>query len=93
MALTSSTSSTKFIKVNLTVKRIWQCLQSAALGIIEVNFILLSFARLFARHIVDECYDLDKMLGSLSYYFDYDAFARDLFMCDYHFDNGHVFQR
>lgn len=47
----------------------------------------------FARHIVDECYDLDKMLGSLSYYFDYDAFARDLFICDYFFDNGYVFQR
>ena len=47
----------------------------------------------FARHIVDECYDLDKMLGSLSYYFDYDAFARDLFICDYSFDNGYVFRR
>jgi antirestriction protein len=47
----------------------------------------------FARHIVDECYDLDKMLGNLSYYFDYDAFARDLFMCDYFYDNGYVFRR
>ena len=47
----------------------------------------------FARYIVEECYDLDKMLDNLSYYFDYDAFARDLFICDYFFDNGYVFQR
>ena len=38
-----------------------------------------------AREIVNDCYDLDKMMGNLSYYFDYEAFARDLFMCDYHF--------
>ena len=47
----------------------------------------------FARHIVDECYDLDKMVGSLSSYFDYSSFADDLFMCDYFFDNGYVFRR
>ena len=47
----------------------------------------------FARHIVDECYDLDKMLGSLSSYFDYSSFADDLFMCDYHFEDGYVFRR
>lgn len=47
----------------------------------------------FARHIVDECYDLDKMLGNLASYFDYDAFARDLFISDYYFDNGYVFRR
>jgi antirestriction protein len=47
----------------------------------------------FARHIVEECYDLDKMLGSLSSYFDYSSFADDLFMCDYFFDNGYVFRR
>ena len=36
----------------------------------------------------------DEMsIGSLSYYFDYDAFARDLFMCDYFYDNGYVFRR
>ena len=39
----------------------------------------------FAREIVNDCYDLEKMMGNLSYYFDYDALARDLFMCDYHF--------
>ena len=39
----------------------------------------------FAREIVSDCYDLDKMMGNLAYYFDYEAFARDLFMGDYHF--------
>ena len=47
----------------------------------------------FARHIVDECYDIEKTMGNLSYYFDYDAYARDLFMCDFFFDNGYVFRR
>jgi antirestriction protein len=37
----------------------------------------------FARDLVDQCYDLDKMMGSLASYFDYEAFARDLFMGDY----------
>ena len=39
----------------------------------------------FAREIVSECYDLDKMMGNLACYFDYDALARDLFISDYHF--------
>lgn len=39
----------------------------------------------FAREIVSDCYDLENMMGSLADYFDYDAFARDLFMGDYHF--------
>ena len=59
----------------------------------EVNQSKFDSEEDFARHIVDECFDLDKMLGSLSYYFDYDAFARDLFICDYFYDNGYVFQR
>ena len=46
----------------------------------------------FAREIVDECYDLEKLMGHLANYFDYEAYARDLFMCNYHFDNGYVFQ-
>ena len=29
----------------------------------------------------------------LAGYFDYAAFARDLFMCDYYMDNGYVFRR
>ncbi len=46
----------------------------------------------FARNIVEECYDLEKTMGNLSCYFDYDAFARDLFMCDYYMgSNGYVF--
>ena len=45
----------------------------------------------FAREIANDCYNLEK-LGNLAYYFDYEAYARDLFMCDYHFDNGYVFQ-
>ncbi len=47
----------------------------------------------FAEHIVDECYNLDKMMGSLASYFDYEAYARDLFIDDYYFTNGYVFRR
>ena len=39
----------------------------------------------FAIEIVNDCYDIEKMMGNLANYFDYEAFARDLFMCDYHF--------
>ena len=39
----------------------------------------------FAREIVSDCYDLDKMMGNLACYFDYEALARDLFISDYHF--------
>lgn len=39
----------------------------------------------FAREIVNGCYDLEKMMGDLSYYFDYEALARDLFLSDYYF--------
>ena len=47
----------------------------------------------FAEHIVDECYDIEKCMGSLSSYFDYEAFARDLFMCDYEMgNNNYVFR-
>ncbi|CAN5279721.1 antirestriction protein ArdA [soil metagenome] len=38
---------------------------------------------IFAHELVDDCYDLEKCMGSLSNYFDYGAFARDLFMGDY----------
>ena len=34
----------------------------------------------FAQHIVEECYNLDKMMGSLANYFDYGAFGRELFI-------------
>ena len=47
----------------------------------------------FARETVNECYDLENMMGSLADYFDYEAFARDLFMCDYYFgSHGTVFR-
>lgn len=39
----------------------------------------------FAREIVNDCYDLEKMMGDLACYFDYEALARDLFINDYHF--------
>lgn len=46
----------------------------------------------FARHIVEECYDLDRIMGNLSNY--YEAFGRDLFMYDYEFgSHGNVFHR
>ena len=47
----------------------------------------------FAQHIIEDCYDLDSLMGNLAGYFDYVAFARDLFMCDYYMDNGYVFRR
>lgn len=47
----------------------------------------------FAQHIVSECYDIERTMGSLASYFDYEAFARDLFMSDYEMgDNNHVFR-
>ena len=38
---------------------------------------------------VEECYDLPEFAKS---YFDYEKFARDLFMCDYWMDEGFVFR-
>lgn len=37
----------------------------------------------FARHIVEECYDLERSMGDLARYFDYEAFGRELFMYNY----------
>jgi antirestriction protein len=34
----------------------------------------------YARELIDECYDLEKMMGNLAYYFDYEAYTRDLEM-------------
>ncbi len=48
----------------------------------------------FARHIVEECWDIERTMGDLSRYFDYEAFGRDLFMWDYNMGaNNHVFRR
>lgn len=44
----------------------------------------------FAYQMVEECYDLPDFAKT---YFDYEKFARDLFMCDYYFENGFVFKR
>ena len=47
----------------------------------------------FAEQLVNDCYNIDNMMGSLSSYFDYKAFARDLFMTDYTMgEHGHVFR-
>ena len=47
----------------------------------------------FAEEIVSDCYDLEKTMGDLACYFDYEKFARDLFMCDYYFGgHGTVFR-
>ena len=47
----------------------------------------------FAREIVNDCYDIENMMGDLACYFDYEKFARDLFMCDYYFgSHGTVFR-
>lgn len=44
----------------------------------------------YARQYIADCYDLDRLMGRLSNYFDYEAFARELFMYDMYYDNGHV---
>ena len=47
----------------------------------------------FAMEIVSDCYDIENMMGSLACYFDYEAFARDLFINDYKFgSHGTVFR-
>lgn len=43
----------------------------------------------YAYEIVDECYELPEFAKT---YFDYEKFARDLFMCDYWFEDGYVFR-
>ena len=45
----------------------------------------------FAEHIINECYDLDRMMGHLKYYFNYEAYAKDLFRDGYVFSDGKVF--
>ncbi|MDR0796915.1 MAG: antirestriction protein ArdA [Tannerella sp.] len=44
----------------------------------------------FAYHIVEECYELPEFALT---YFDYEKFARDLFIGDYWYDDGYVFSR
>lgn len=40
----------------------------------------------YAEELIAQCYDLEEMMGSLASYFDYEAFARDLFISDYWYD-------
>lgn len=48
----------------------------------------------FAEEKVNEDFSLEKMMGNLADYFDYEAYARDLFINDYHFgSHGTVFAR
>lgn len=44
----------------------------------------------YAYEIVEQCYDLPEFAQT---YFDYEKFARDLFMSDYWYEDGHVFRR
>lgn len=46
----------------------------------------------FAEHIADELGYLGQMPDSCRYYFDFSKFARDLFMGDFHYDDGYVFR-
>lgn len=43
----------------------------------------------YANEIITECYDLPEFALT---YFDYEKFARDLFMCDYWFEDNYVFR-
>lgn len=43
----------------------------------------------YAYEVVDECYDLPEFAKT---YFDYEKFARDLFMTDYWYEDGYVFR-
>ncbi len=64
--------------------------QEAVDGFLELNHDLDDFDEAycgewdseedFAHHIIEECYDLDRIMGNLSRFFDYEAFGRELFM-------------
>lgn len=47
----------------------------------------------YAEELVDELGCLERMPENLRWYFDYEKFARDLFINDYYFVNGYVFRR
>jgi hypothetical protein len=46
----------------------------------------------FAEQLVDDCGMLSNVPDNIRFYFDYEAFGRDLFMGDYWIEDGHVFQ-
>lgn len=43
----------------------------------------------FAYEIVEQCYELPEFAKT---YFNYEKFARDLFICDYYYEDGYVFR-
>jgi antirestriction protein len=49
--------------------------------------------RKFAEQLADDLIEGIDGDSLLAQYFDYDYFARDLFMSDYYYHNGHVFRR
>ena len=47
----------------------------------------------YAEHLAEDCGMLEGAPEFLKSYFDYAAFARDLFIEDYYFESGYVFRR
>ena len=47
----------------------------------------------YAEQLAEDCCMLEGAPEFLKSYFDYKAFARDLFIDDYYFDSGFVFRR
>ena len=46
----------------------------------------------FTFELVESCGYLSNVPETVARYFDYEKFSRDLFMSDYHYDNGFVFR-
>lgn len=46
----------------------------------------------YTYQLVEDCGYLSNVPQTVASYFDYDKFNRDLFMCDYHYENGFVFR-
>lgn len=46
----------------------------------------------FTYQLVEDCGYLANVPATVANYFDYEKFSRDLFMSDYHYDNGFVFR-
>ena len=46
----------------------------------------------FAENLINDCYNLEQMMGNLARFFDYEAFAEELFDYDYTMQDGYVFR-
>lgn len=46
----------------------------------------------YTEELVEDCYNLEGKMGDLARYFDYAAFARDLFIEGYWEEGGHIFR-